>query len=210
MLFSTVMLLDWAKSTLFRGSTLTTLKPIVPKVVFVFAGKRKCGKDYVTDILLERIGDKVAEIKRLSAPLKKQYAKDHGLDYDQLLSASDYKENYRSDMIRWGESKRDADAGYFARLTTADATKPIWIISDARRPGDIAYFKGKYNTITVRVEASSDVREKRGWKFQPGVDDAPSECGLDNSQWDFVVKNEGSSEDLEKFLHSIMSHPLVK
>ena len=31
-----------------------------------------------------------------------------------------------------GESKRNADPGYFARLTTAEATRPIWIISDAR------------------------------------------------------------------------------
>ena len=32
---------------------------------------------------------------RLSGPLKKQYAVDHGLDYQLLLSASDYKEQHR-------------------------------------------------------------------------------------------------------------------
>ena len=33
-------------------------------------------------------------IIRLSGPLKECYAKDHGLDFEKMLSASDYKEKY--------------------------------------------------------------------------------------------------------------------
>jgi hypothetical protein len=38
--------------------------------------------------------------------------------------------------IGFGVSRR-----YFARLATKHADRPIWIISDARRPTDIAYFE---------------------------------------------------------------------
>ena len=33
-------------------------------------------------------------IIRLSGPLKECYARDHGLDFEKMLSASDYKEKY--------------------------------------------------------------------------------------------------------------------
>ena len=44
-------------------------------------------------------------------------------------------------MIRWGESMRDQDPFYFARIVATEATRPVWIVSDARRPTDIAFFK---------------------------------------------------------------------
>ena len=62
-----------------------------PRIVMLFSGKRKSGKDYITDRLQEKLGDN-AVILRLSGPLKECYAKDHGLDFQQMLSASDYKE----------------------------------------------------------------------------------------------------------------------
>lgn len=86
-------------------------------LVLVFSGKRKCGKDFTTDKLVERLSE-VCEIRRLSAPLKKAYADEHGLDYEKLLTAGSYKELYREDMIKWGVERREADPGYFARLTT--------------------------------------------------------------------------------------------
>ena len=83
----------------------------------------------------------MCQICRLSGPLKAQYASDHGLDLEKLLGASEYKEKYRLDMIQWGERMRAEDPGFFAKLTTKSANRPIWIISDARRKSDIAYFK---------------------------------------------------------------------
>eukprot|EP00038_Savillea_parva_P003395 m.125270 g.125270 ORF g.125270 m.125270 type:complete len:277 (+) comp11162_c0_seq7:236-1066(+) len=162
-------------------------KPRVhPAVVLVFSGKRKSGKDFITALLHEKIGQE-ANIFRLSGPLKAQYAKDHNLDLEELLGASAYKEQYRQKMIVWGEEKRRADPGYFARLATESASEPIWIISDARRPTDVKYFQHRYPTITVRVEATEATRAARGWKFTTGVDDVESECGLDGREWDFVI-----------------------
>ena len=45
----------------------------------------------------------------------------------------------------------------------------------------------------------------RGWVFTPSVDDAESECGLDNvTDWDVVVENDGD-ETLEKVLEPILN-----
>lgn len=96
-------------------------------------------------------------------------------------------------MIHWGEKKRNADPGYFARLTTRNATRPVWIISDARRTTDLQYFVPNFKTITVRVESSEEVRRGRGWVWTDGVDNAESECGLDNSEWDLVISNQGDA-----------------
>ncbi|KAG7218832.1 hypothetical protein INR49_019674 [Caranx melampygus] len=98
-----------------------------PDLVLVFSGKRKSGKDYVTTLIQERLGPEVCGVLRLSGPLKQQYAQEHGLDLDQLLGSGLYKEQYRADMIRWGESRRRQDPGFFCRLATRGARQPVWV-----------------------------------------------------------------------------------
>ena len=75
-------------------------------------------------------------------------------------------------MIDWGEKKRDTDPGYFCRIVVSgpESDKPIWIISDARRPTDIQWFQENYpaKVISVRVEADPGIREQRGWVFTEG------------------------------------------
>jgi phosphomevalonate kinase len=81
--------------------------PVVytPKLILLFCGKRKSGKDFVTEKLFEAFSED-GRIVRLSGPLKKCYADEHGLDYEKLLSAGEYKEKYRLDMIKWSEEIR--------------------------------------------------------------------------------------------------------
>ena len=99
-------------------------------VVLLFSGKRKSGKDHLTEWLLKYLNEKSgnatseeteqsiekknqncdkpcgAVILRLSGPLKKCYAEDNNLDYDALMSAGKYKEQHRLDMIKWSEEIR--------------------------------------------------------------------------------------------------------
>eukprot|EP01134_Creolimax_fragrantissima_P003207 CFRG3207T1 len=169
----------------------------MPSLVVIFSGKRKSGKDHTTDILKERLGS-ACHMMRLSGPLKQQYAKENGLDAKELLTASEYKETFRADMIAWGEAKRNADSGYFCKLVEEEAIlsgSKVWIITDARRPTDIEYFLQHYKTLVVRVQAPLSVRERRGWTFNAGVDDAPSECALDDAgiKFDVIIDNDDSS-----------------
>ncbi|GAB6019415.1 hypothetical protein CHUAL_000996 [Chamberlinius hualienensis] len=172
-----------------------------PKMILILSGKRKSGKDYIAELLSQRLGQENCIIIRLSGPLKYQYAKENNLNYEKLLDASEYKEQYREDMIAWGEAKRNAVPGYFCELAVKEAmTKSIWIVSDARRPSDIQYFKDRYThrVKTIRVKATEEVRQKRGWYLTKGVDDVDSECALDNYiNWDYEIFNNGNPEDLE-------------
>ena len=178
-----------------------------PKIVFIVSGKRKSGKDFVANKLQETYGHDCCKIIRLSGPLKYEYARENGLDFDRLLDSTTYKEFYRQDMIRWGEEKRNADPSYFCRLAVKmtlagiskeddSLQKPVWIVSDARRRSDVHYFKENYyKVVHVRINASEEVRTARGWIFTPGVDDAESECGLDDEEFDFVIQNDGNDHE---------------
>ncbi|XP_069136819.1 phosphomevalonate kinase-like isoform X2 [Argopecten irradians] len=178
-----------------------------PKVVLLFSGKRKSGKDFVTERLIQRLGTDDCVILRLSGPLKKQYALENNLDFERLLDSTNYKEQFRSDMICWGEEKRRQDPGFFCRVATSgeDSKKPVWIISDARRKTDAEYFKTNFPNITktIRVTASESVRESRGFVFTQGIDDAESECDLDDIDFDFVIINNGDEAVLGKHLQDI-------
>ena len=150
--------------------------------VLLFCGKRKSGKDFVTDKLMEMIpGNEKGVIIRLSGPLKKCYAKDNGLEYKKLLEATEYKEKHRKDMIKWSEEIRlgvqgngvngllkrsifrNRDYGYFCRaaLEMYEADRfSILIVSDCRRKTDFRFFEEKYpgKCLRIRVRAPEEVR----------------------------------------------------
>uniref|UniRef100_A0A8C7FJC9 Phosphomevalonate kinase n=1 Tax=Oncorhynchus kisutch TaxID=8019 RepID=A0A8C7FJC9_ONCKI len=140
---------------------------VEPKLILLFSRKRP----------------DVCCILRISGPLKQQYAQDHGLDFEELLGAGEYKEKYRADMIQWGEK----DPGFFCRVAIKAAHQPIW------------WFWREYPSQCVRVEDSEETRSERGWEFTTGM--MQSECGLDQGvDFDWIIKNEGDGSQLEEQL----------
>jgi len=186
-----------------------------PVCVLLFSGKRKSGKDYITDRLYrlcnDRLGTDNATLLKISAPIKYHWAEKHDLNFEELMSAGEYKEAHRQDMIKWSEQIRQENYGYFCQAAVEmfnAHTKPVWIVSDTRRPTDLKWFKENYGTAvkTVRVLADDDVRKKRGWVFTPGVDDADTECALDEvTEWDWRIVNNGSESELEDEMTNILS-----
>ncbi|XP_078039865.1 phosphomevalonate kinase [Augochlora pura] len=177
-----------------------------PRIILLFSGKRKSGKDFITNKLHERIGSD-SVILRLSGPIKAHWAKSMNLDIDGLLGDGEYKENYRIEMAKWGESIRKQDYGYFCRAAIDMYNvhdKSIWIVSDVRRKTDIQWFVENFGSAckTVRIVSDDDTRKKRGWLFVPGVDDSETECNLDDvNTWDLEVTN--NDDNLEFVLHQI-------
>ncbi|ESO11565.1 hypothetical protein HELRODRAFT_166571 [Helobdella robusta] len=186
-----------------------------PKTIIILSGKRKSGKDFVASLLQEKLDPNRCAILRLSYPLKSQYSKDHGLDLEKLLDASDFKELYRADMIRWGEEKRNQDPMYFIRAISSEpgAEKPIWVVSDARRRSDMDCLHQLFPNIilSLRIHAEEIVRRERGWQFVHGVDDAESECGLDGyNSFDHHLENDGDVNKLNDVIDNILrSHHLL-
>ncbi|XP_053997796.1 phosphomevalonate kinase [Hylaeus anthracinus] len=179
-----------------------------PRVILLVSGKRKSGKDFITDILQEKIGPDSSVIIKLSGPIKFHWAKSLDLDIDQLLGDGKYKETYRLEMAKWGENIRKNDYGYFCRAAIDmyhAYSKPIWIVSDVRRKTDIQWFVENFGGICKTIHIVSDdlIREKRGWTFMPGIDDSESECDLDDvKSWDLKVINNG--DNVEYILQQIL------
>lgn len=179
-----------------------------PKVQIVLSGKRKCGKDFLEGIILEKYSQQVLSY-RISAPIKGAFAKQNGLNFAELLTASLYKEKYRQEMVIWSEAIRASDPHYFLRLAITEAAdkcedKPIWLLNDARRPTDLVYFTDSSEIdmsmttlIKLRITSTLETRIKRGWQFTKGVDDQQTECGLDEeSHWNYIIQNNSTKEEL--------------
>uniref|UniRef100_G1NXQ4 Phosphomevalonate kinase n=1 Tax=Myotis lucifugus TaxID=59463 RepID=G1NXQ4_MYOLU len=176
-----------------------------PRLVLLFSGKRKSGKDFVTEALQSRLGADVCAVLRLSGPLKEQYAQEHGLNFQRLLDASAYKEAYRRDMILWGEAQRQADPGFFCRKVVEGVCQPVWVRvprgSIEETPCLQASLSGAslLPSVTVTRGGSNPVGAT------PRVDDGESECGLDNfGDFDWVIENDGDEQRLEEQLGNLI------
>nr|XP_044613655.1 phosphomevalonate kinase isoform X6 [Equus asinus] len=93
------------------------------------------------------------------------------------------------------------------RKIVEGVSQPVWLVSDTRRVSDIQWFQEAYGAMmqTVRVVALEQSRQQRGWVFTPGVDDAESECGLDNfGGFDWVIENHGDEQRLEEQLENLI------
>lgn len=179
-----------------------------PRIVLLFSGKRKCGKDFLTERLLRRLGQERAQIIRISEPIKRSWADKLGLDLKELLSDGPYKERYRREMIEWSDRKRAEDYGFFCRQACRVAARQeICLVSDVRRKTDVKFFKETYGdrVRTVRIVVKDETRRERGWQFQEGVDDVQSECDLDDvTEWDLLLSND-SGADVDGILDKIQA-----
>lgn len=109
------------------------------RVLLLISGKRKSGKDFLSNLLMERLSIRwKTVVVGLSHSLKEEYASINGqcwnycenvivntysviierltgLNYSELITSGDYKERYRREMIEWGEEIRKTDPAYFVR-----------------------------------------------------------------------------------------------
>nr|XP_974268.1 PREDICTED: phosphomevalonate kinase [Tribolium castaneum] len=182
-----------------------------PRLILLFSGKRKSGKDYICEALKANLGDNNCTIIRISGPLKRLYAESHDLttgDVNEMMTDGPLKEKFRAEMIQWSDEIRGRDFGFFCKAATDLADlKPFWIVSDIRRKTDIHWFKNTYKDKIIkliRIQADEVTRQKRGWVFTEGVDDVTSECDLDDfSDWDLIIKN-NNAEELGEGLGKLM------
>ena len=98
-------------------------------------------------------------------------------------------------MVAWGEKMRQQNPAYF--FACIDLTSVHFIV-DCRRKSDIQFFKSVGTAVaTVRICSDEAAREKRGWQFTPGIDDAETECDLDDFEFDFKIHNNIGTSDAD-------------
>ncbi|MBQ4078360.1 hypothetical protein IJD15_04185 [bacterium] len=156
------------------------------KKIIVFSGKQFSGKDTVAKILLERF----PSFKRIGIAdaIKMQYGKEKGLTIEEIEKN---KPIYRQDLIDLGDWGRAQNPDYW--LNSIIAYDGNTIVTDLRVEHELNLFRS-HGAFAIRVEASEEARSKRG--VLAAKNDA-TETGLDNiTDWDYVIQNEGSYEDL--------------
>lgn len=153
--------------------------------IIIFSGKQYSGKDTAAKILLEEL----PEYRRCAMGdiIKLEYGKQHNLTYEEIEAN---KSQYRAGLIELGNWGRSQSPDYW--LEKIIETDGKIMVTDVRVQHEYEVFKNA-GAITVRVEASRDVRSKRGELV--GEDDI-TEVGLDNiKDWDYVIENNSTYEE---------------
>lgn len=159
---------------------------LLNKKIIIFSGKQFSGKDTVAKILLERF----KSFKRIGIAdaIKMRYSEKTGLTIEEIEKN---KSQYRQDLIDLGDWGRAQSPDYW--LNSIIEYEGNTIVTDIRVKHELDLFRS-YGAFSVRVEASEQARSKRG--VLASSNDA-TETGLDNvKDWDFVIYNEGTYEEL--------------
>ena len=155
--------------------------------IIIFSGKQYAGKDTAAKILL----GSMPEFRRCAMGdiIKLTYGKEKGLSYDEIERN---KAKYRADLITLGNWGRSQSPDYWLqKIVEQDGNI---VVTDVRIPHEYDVFK-KADAISIRIEATRDVRASRGQLI--GEDDI-TEVGLDNiTDWDYVIENNTTYEYLK-------------
>lgn len=162
--------------------------------IIIFSGKQYAGKDTAAKIML----DKMPNYRRCAMGdiIKLTYGAQKGLTYDEIEKN---KAKYRSDLIVLGNWGREQDPDYWLKKIIKQ--KGNIIVTDVRVPHEYEVFKNA-GAITIRVEATREIRAKRGQLV--GENDI-TEVGLDNEKnWDYIIDNNSTYEYLKSQVEKII------
>lgn len=157
--------------------------------IIIFSGKQYSGKDTAAKILMEAM----PEFRRCAMGdiIKLEYAKEHNLTYEEIEAN---KPKYRQGLIELGNWGREQSPDYW--LEKIIAQEGNIVVTDVRIKHEYEVFK-KAGAISIRVNATREIRETRGGKLI-GENDV-TEVDLDNIQdWNFRLDNNTDYETLKK------------
>lgn len=163
--------------------------------IIIFSGKQYAGKDTAAKIML----DEMPDFRRCAMGdiIKLTYGAQKNLTYEEIEKN---KSKYRADLIILGNWGRAQSPDYWLqKIVEQDGNI---IVTDVRIPHEYEVFK-KAGAITIRVEATRKIRASRGELI--GEEDI-TEVGLDNiKDWDFIIDNNSSYENLKIQVNKIIS-----
>ena len=156
--------------------------------IIIFSGKQYSGKDTAAKIMLEQL----TTYRRCAMGdiIKLTYGKEKGLTYEEIEAN---KAQYRADLIALGNWGRAQDPDYWLKKILEQNGNII--VTDVRVPHEYEIFKNA-GAIAIRVEANRETRLSRGNLI--GEDDI-TEVGLDDiKNWDYIIENNSTYENLHK------------
>lgn len=158
-------------------------------MIIIFSGKQYSGKDTAAKILMEAM----PEFRRCAMGdiIKIEYAKKHNLTYEEIETN---KPKYRQGLIDLGNWGRSQSPDYWIEKIISQNGNIV--VTDVRMKHEYEVFKNA-GAISIRVEASREIREARGGKLV-GENDV-TEIDLDHIQdWNFLINNNSDYETLKE------------
>ena len=163
--------------------------------IIIFSGKQYSGKDTAAKILMEAM----PEFKRCAMGdiIKIEYAKEHNITFEEIEAN---KPKYRQGLIELGNWGRSINPDYWLEKIVAQEGNIV--VTDVRIKHEYDVFKNA-GAVSIRVEASREIREARGGRLV-GENDV-TEVDLDNIRdWDFLIDNNKDYETLKKSVLKIV------
>lgn len=157
--------------------------------IIIFSGKQYSGKDTAAKILMEAMPD----FRRFAMGdiIKIEYARLQNLTFDEI---ENNKQKYRQGLIDLGNRGRSLSPDYWIKKIISQEGDIV--VTDVRIKYEYEVFKAA-GAISIRVEASREIREARGGRLV-GENDI-TEVDLDNIQdWDFLLDNNKDYETLKQ------------
>jgi hypothetical protein len=107
------------------------------------------------------------------------------------IPGNDYNITYRKDYPNTEEALIHYGGGSEAHVFIKEIEASHWVITDMRFENELEGIKAR-GGITIRVNRDTGVQ----WTTSDGANEHPSETALDNAEFDYVINNDGSLEDL--------------
>lgn len=170
-------------------------------------------KDYTVREVLQRVGTEAMRdqihpnvwVNALFADYKgREYSRHTGEFYipgKEINSQNVVHKSFRGDeeefLKRWDGMQKDTEV-------TTEVVLPRWIITDVRFPNEAQAIKER-GGIVIRVNRPADNKITTFMKLQGiGLIEHPSETALDDYEFDEVIINDGTLEDLKEKVRAIL------
>ena len=170
-----------------------TLKPLMlPKTLLIgLSGKPRVGKDTVA-AMLETLFPGINRVAFANA-IKEEYDTAHGTN---TLHHEEEKVRHRMALHTLGDARRAEDRNYWVKKTLHH--QPPLLITDVRLPQEVEAVKEAKGYL-IRVESSEATMRSRMREYYEEHANHPNELWLDDyTEWDFVIHNDSSLEELER------------
>lgn len=186
-------------------------------LIILVSGKRYAGKDYVCDQALAYLKESYNCIKISHSDINKQlYCEKFGADLKRMLRNREYKESHRNNLIKFAQNLQQSNPLILSEFVfekiqnMTSSNVDIVFISDFRRKTEQLVFEqrfGQKNVITLRINASDNVRAARGWRYDHIKDTRYTECELDDKMdWNLVFNNDGSPQNVTRWIQNDLFH----
>ena len=175
--------------------------------MFIFlSGKRCSGKDTCARLIQSCFSTSV--IDAFANMVRFEISKMYHLEYERLLYDYEYKNEHREKMIIHAESEKSVHGHDFWAKKLIEKYENdirIIIVSDLRFEEEYEYIRQHTsNSIFIRISSTNNIKKHRGWIYTPRIDDHISETGLDHIKWFHHIHNDGTLDELQLQINSII------